>query len=179
LARALIVGCGCRGRELGQRLLADGWQVRGTSRRTEGLAAIDAAGLEAAGADPARPGTVLDLVGDVAVVVWALGSARGEAEAVGAVHGDALERLLERLVDTPVRGFVYEACGDLDPDLLEAGARILARAESTWRIRAASFSSAAHVERSGSAEGGEAAGSWEAWTDAATAAVGEAIAPLG
>ena len=33
VARALIVGCGCRGRMLGQRLVEDGWAVRGTSRR--------------------------------------------------------------------------------------------------------------------------------------------------
>ena len=39
MARALIVGCGCRGRELGRELLAEGWQVRGTSRRAEGLEA--------------------------------------------------------------------------------------------------------------------------------------------
>ena len=32
MARALIVGCGCRGRELGSALAAAGWQVRGTTR---------------------------------------------------------------------------------------------------------------------------------------------------
>jgi len=42
LARALIVGCGCRGRELGRALLAEGWAVRGTSRREAGLAEIEA-----------------------------------------------------------------------------------------------------------------------------------------
>ena len=80
VARALIVGCGCRGRLLGERLLAEGWQVRGTSRREEGLAAIEAAGIEPALADPAEPGTVLELVGDVAMVVWLLGSAEGTDE---------------------------------------------------------------------------------------------------
>ena len=78
MARALIVGCGCRGRELGGRLLAEGWAVRGTSRREQGLAAIEAAGIEPALADPGRPATVLDLVGDVAAVYWLLGSAGGE-----------------------------------------------------------------------------------------------------
>ena len=48
MARALIVGCGCRGRMLGERLLADGWAVRGTSRREEGLDAIREAGIEPA-----------------------------------------------------------------------------------------------------------------------------------
>jgi len=79
VARALIVGCGCRGRELGGQLLAGGWHVRGTARREDGLAAIEAAGIEAAIADPAQPGTVLDLVGDVAAVYWLLGSASGPA----------------------------------------------------------------------------------------------------
>ena len=79
MARALIVGCGCRGRLLGERLLAEGWLVRGTSRRDDGLAAIEAAGIEPALADPDRPGTLLDLVGDVTVVHWLLGSARGRA----------------------------------------------------------------------------------------------------
>ncbi len=96
MARALIVGCGCRGRELGRRLLAEGWAVRGTSRREEGLAAIEAAGIEPALADPDRPGTMLELVGDVAVVFWLLGSAEGEAEELAAIHGPRLERLLER-----------------------------------------------------------------------------------
>ena len=75
MARALIVGCGCRGRELGERLLAEGWAVRGTSRREDGLEAIEAAGIEPALADPDRPGTILELVSDVAVLVLLLGSA--------------------------------------------------------------------------------------------------------
>lgn len=134
MARALIVGCGCRGRELGERLLAAGWAVRGTSRREEGLAAIEAAGIEAASADPDRPGTILELVGDVAVVCLLLGSAGGEPELLEAIHGPRLERLLEHLVDTPVRGIVYEAAGSVEPSLLAAGAEIVRAAGRTWRI---------------------------------------------
>jgi uncharacterized protein YbjT (DUF2867 family) len=134
LARGLIVGCGCRGRELGSELAGLGWQVRGTSRTEKGLDAIEAAGLEAAEADPDRPGTVLDLCGDVAVVVWLLGSAAGSAGALSAVHGPRLERLLEKLVDSPVRGFAYEAVGSADEDLLAAGRAIVERAGQRWRI---------------------------------------------
>jgi uncharacterized protein YbjT (DUF2867 family) len=134
MARALIVGCGCRGRELGGRLLDEGWAVRGTSRREEGLAAIEAAGIEAALADPDRVGTLLELVGDVAVVCLLLGSAVGDPEEVAAIHGPRLERLLERLVDTPVRGVVYEAVGSVDADLLAAGAELVRTASRTWRI---------------------------------------------
>jgi uncharacterized protein YbjT (DUF2867 family) len=134
VARALIVGCGCRGRALGERLASAGWAVRGTSRREEGLAAIEAAGIEPALADPERPGTVLDLVGDVAVVAFLLGTATGEREEVGAIHGPRLERLLERLVDTPVRGVVYEAAGSVEPALLQAGAELVRSAGRAWRI---------------------------------------------
>jgi nucleoside-diphosphate-sugar epimerase len=134
LARALIVGCGCRGRELGRQLLEEGWAVRGTSRRQEGLAAIDAAGIEAALADPDQPATVLDLVGDVAVIHWLLGSASGERENLEAIHGPRLERLLERLVETPVRRFVYEAAGTVDASILAGGAEIVRTASERWRI---------------------------------------------
>jgi len=129
VARALIVGCGCRGRQLGERLLAEGWAVRGTSRREEGLAAIEAAGIEPALADPDRPGTILDLVADVAVLVLLLGNAEGSAEELAAIHGPRLERLLEHLVETPVRGVLYEGT--------EEGADVVGKASRTWQIPAA------------------------------------------
>src|SRR3954471_15722070 len=126
MARALIVGCGCRGRELGGRLLAEGWAVRGTSRRGEGLAAIEAAGIEPALADPAQPATILELVDDVAVLVLLLGRAGGSEEAPAAIHGPRLERLMEHLVETPVRGVLYEGT--------PAGSAIVRSAGRTWRI---------------------------------------------
>jgi len=135
MARALIVGCGCRGRELGAELLALGWAVRGTSRRPEGLAAIEAVGIEPAEADPARPGTVLDLVGDVTSLVWLLGSATGGEEELERLHGASLERVLERLVETPVRRFVYEAGGSAGAPL-QAGAQIVRTAAQRWQIPA-------------------------------------------
>ena len=134
MARALIVGCGCRGRELGGQLLAEGWAVRGTSRREEGLGEIEAAGIEAALADPEQPGTVLELVGDVAAVYWLLGSATGSPGNLEAIHGARLERLLERLVETPVRRFVYEASGSVEEVLLARGAEIVRAAGERWRI---------------------------------------------
>jgi uncharacterized protein YbjT (DUF2867 family) len=134
VARALIVGCGCRGRELGERLLAEGWAVRGTTRSEEGRAAIEAAGIEAALADPEQPGTLLDLIGDVTAVYWLLGSATGSEENLTAIHGSRLERFLERLVETPVRRFVYEATGSVDAALLERGATAVQTAAETWRI---------------------------------------------
>ncbi len=134
MARALLVGCGCHGRELGRALLAEGWAVRGTSRREDGLAAIGSAGIEPAIADPDRVGTVLDHVGDVTVVAWLLGSASGTADEVRAANELRLGSLLEKLVDTPVRGFVFEGAGSADPQVLAAGAELVERAGRTWMI---------------------------------------------
>lgn len=134
MARALIVGCGCRGRELGIAMLEQGWAVRGTSRREEGLAAIEAAGIEPALADPERPATLLELVNDVSAVHWMLGSASGDAENIAAIHGPRLERLLEHLVETPVRRFVYEAVGSVDAEILAGGAALVEQASATWHI---------------------------------------------
>jgi nucleoside-diphosphate-sugar epimerase len=139
VARALIVGCGRRGRALGNELVERGWLVRGTSRRDSGLEAIDHAGLEPALADPDRPGTILDLVGDVAAVVWLLGSAQGADEELAAIHGPRLERLLEKLVDPPVRGFAYEAEGSVPGELLGGGREPVERAAATWRIPVATL----------------------------------------
>lgn len=134
MARALLVGCGCHGRELGRALLDESWAVRGTSRSAGGAEAIDAAGIEPAIADPDRVGTVLDHVGDVTVVAWLLGSATGTPEAIEAVNRLRLESLLEKLVDSPVRGFVYEGAGSADRSVLDAGAELVERAGRTWMI---------------------------------------------
>src|SRR3954452_1735141 len=117
MARALIVGCGCRGRLLAQGLDERGWVVRGTSRRADAAGESEAGGAEFALADPNRVDTVLDHVGDVAVVALLLGSAEGSADA-DVLHGRRLQRLLEELVDTPVRGIAYEAEGTVSPTAL-------------------------------------------------------------
>jgi hypothetical protein len=134
VARALIVGCGCRGRELGRSLLERGWRVRGTTRREDRLAAIESAGIEAVVADPDRIGSLVDQIADVALIFWLLGSAIGEPEAVAALHGPRLSRLLEEIVDTPVRGFVYEAFGSLPSEVIVGAMTTLRDAGERWRI---------------------------------------------
>jgi nucleoside-diphosphate-sugar epimerase len=134
LARALIVGCGCRGRALGSRLAAAGWLVRGTTRDPATTEDILAAGLGAAVADPDRAGSILDQVGDVTLVFWLLGSARGDPELVEAINGPRLERLLEKLVDTPVRGFVFEAAGSVERRHLKRGSEAVRAAGRRWMI---------------------------------------------
>jgi nucleoside-diphosphate-sugar epimerase len=130
MARILIVGCGCRGRELARRLAADGYAVRGTTRDPLRTADIEGAGAEAAVADPDRLATLVPQLAGVSAICWLLGSAEGAPE----LHGARLRTLLERLVDTPVRGLVYEAAGSVDGEVLAAGAAITRAASVRWRI---------------------------------------------
>jgi hypothetical protein len=129
LARALIVGCGCRGRELGRALIDDGWVVRGTSRTEAGAAVIEGAGIEPAVADPDRVGAVLDAIEGVALVYWLFGTV-----AASDLHGPRLERLLAEIVDTPVRAFVYELNERLEPAAAAAAFEALRSANERWRI---------------------------------------------
>ena len=106
------MGCGCRGRELAAELVRAGHSVRGTTRREEALPEIEAAGAEAVVADPDVLGTLLPHIEDVSVVCWLLGSVAGDAAET--LHGPRLESMLVKLVDTPVRGVVYEGpAGDV------------------------------------------------------------------
>ena len=68
----------------------------------------------------------------VTVVVWLLGSASGEA--AEELHAGRLRMLCEKLVDTPVRGLVYEGAGTLPDDVLAGGAEVVRRAAATWNI---------------------------------------------
>jgi hypothetical protein len=108
LARCLIIGCGCRGRQLAGALIAGGHVVRATTRRGEGVAAIDAAGAEAVVADPDRIATIAPAFDHVSVACVLLGRATGSPEQLHALHGPRLEMLLTRMLDTTVRGIVYE-----------------------------------------------------------------------
>ena len=89
-------------------------------------------GIEGVVGDPDRLATLVPVLDGVTVVCWLMGSAADSPE----VHGDRLRTLMEHLVDTPVRGFVYEAAGAVDAALLERGARIVREASETWRIPA-------------------------------------------
>ncbi len=119
MARVLIVGCGCRGRALAAELGEHA--VRGTTRSAERVPELEAAGIEGVAADPDRLATLVPALGGVTVVCWLMGSAEGSPD----VHGDRLKTLMEHLVDTPVRGLVYEAAGSVDLALLDRGAQIV------------------------------------------------------
>jgi nucleoside-diphosphate-sugar epimerase len=122
VARVLIVGCGCRGQSLARALRAEGHAVRGTTRTEARRGAIEATGAEVWIGDPDRIATISYALADVTILCWLMGSAAGPAEHVAALHGSRLRMLLERSIDTTVRGLLYEAAGSVDAGLLAAGA---------------------------------------------------------
>jgi nucleoside-diphosphate-sugar epimerase len=134
MARILIVGCGCRGRRLARALGDRGHAVRGTSRSGEGREAIEAAGVEGVVADPDRLGTLLPHLEGASVLCWLMGTAAGEPAKVAELHGVRLEALLETLVDTHVRGVVYEAAGTVAPTALAAGTELVRRLADLYRM---------------------------------------------
>src|SRR6476469_6571816 len=121
MARVLIVGCACRGRELAGDLRAAGHAVRGTTRDPGRTAAIAAAGAEPYVGDPDRIATLMEALTGVTVVCWLMGTASGDAERVAALHDGRLRMLWEKLVDTPVRCVVHETAGPLPAAVLERG----------------------------------------------------------
>ena len=99
--------------------------MRGTTRREGALDGIEAAGAQAALADPDRLSTLLPHLEGVNVLCWLLGTAVGEPGAVAALHGPRLSSIVEAVVDTHVRGVVYEAAGSVGRAPLREGARIV------------------------------------------------------
>jgi hypothetical protein len=122
MARVLIVPCGCRGRALAAELAAAGHAVRGTTRSQANAEAIRAAGAEPYVGDPDRIGTLMDALAGVTIVCWLMGRLP-----VPELHEGRLRMLWEKLVDTPVRGVVYEGA-------LPQGEQVARSASRTWRI---------------------------------------------
>ena len=129
MARVLIVGCGGRGQALARELVAQGHAVRGTTRSRDRFEAIAAAGAEPHLGDPDRIATLMDALAQTTVVCWLMGTADGEELQTG-----RLRMLTEKIVDTGVRGLVYEAAGTADPAWLEAGELTVRAARATWNI---------------------------------------------
>ena len=122
MARVLIVPCGCRGRALAAELAAAGHAVRGTTRSQANAEAVRAAGAEPYLGDPDRIGTLMDALAGVTIVCWLMGTIP-----VPELHEGRLRMLWEKLVDTPVRGVVYEGA-------LPQGEQVARTASQTWQI---------------------------------------------
>jgi hypothetical protein len=104
MARVLIVGAGsCRALALTRELVAEGHAVRGVTRGAH-KEAIELAGGEAWIGDPDVVGTLRYAAENVTLLLWLLGGVVQDD-----LHGSRLEMMLEKTIDTTVRGFVYEA----------------------------------------------------------------------
>jgi len=146
-----------------RELAARGHAVRATTRDPEQLALIEAAGAEPVLADPDRVATLVAALEHVTVVCILLGSASGSVVELAALHGSRLEMLLTKMVDTTVRGVVYEAVGTADASVLGEGAeRVLAFSERSPAGCALLEADPSDPER---------------WLEAAAEAVDRAIAP--
>jgi hypothetical protein len=132
--RDLIIGCGCRGLALAGALRDAGHVVRGTTRDPERTSSLAVAGVEPFVGDPDRVGTLVPALQHVGVVCVLLGSATGEPEQLEALHGPRLEMLLTKLIDTTVRGVVYEATGTVPGPVLGRGAELVRLACERSRI---------------------------------------------
>lgn len=127
MARCLIIGCGCRGRLLARALADRGHAVRGTTRDPGRFEPIASTGAEPVVADPDRVATVTPALEHVTVACLLLGSAVGTPAQLRALHGTRLEMLLSRIIDTTVRGVLYEASGAVDPAVLRRGSELVRR----------------------------------------------------
>jgi uncharacterized protein YbjT (DUF2867 family) len=134
VARCLIIGCGCRGIALAGALRERGHAVRGTTRDPARSEALRAAGVEPVIADPDRVATLVPAFAQVGVACLLLGSAAGTAEAVSALHTTRLEMLLEKMVDTTLRGLVYECTGSAGGEVLAEGAAQVKRSCEKWGL---------------------------------------------
>jgi hypothetical protein len=108
LARILIVGGGIRGLRLTGELIRAGHAVRVTTRRPEHRDGIDRAGGECWIGDPNRLATLRQALDNVTVACWFLATATGPEEQIHELHTSRLKFFLSQVIDTTVRGVLYE-----------------------------------------------------------------------
>lgn len=101
--RALLIGGGRPGLALTRSLAARGDAVRFVTRNPQFAAAIETAGAEPWIGDPDRIGTLRYALDNVTVLLWLLGPVPDRD-----LHGSRLQMMLDRTIDTTVRGFLYE-----------------------------------------------------------------------
>ncbi len=101
--------------------------VRGTTRTEGGVAALESAGVEAHVGDPDRVATLAPALDQVTVACLLLGSATGPPEQLRQLHDTRLQMLLSRMLDTTIRGILYEASGSVGDEVLGVGGRLVSR----------------------------------------------------
>ena len=139
VARILIVAGGCRGRQLAASLVADGHAVRVSTRTEAGRAAIEETGAECWVGTPDRLASMRGVTDSVAVACWLTGSVSGDEELVGELHTSRLRFFLTQLIDTTVRGFIYEANGAGTPPAMLAQGEEITREITSRNVIPAAF----------------------------------------
>ena len=99
--------------------------MRVSTRTEAGRAAIEQTGAECWVGTPDRLASMRGVTDSVAVACWLTGSVSGDEALVRELHTLRLRFFLTQLIDTTVRGFVYEARGAGTPqDVLAEGEEI-------------------------------------------------------
>jgi hypothetical protein len=101
--RAVLVGGGRPGLALTRELTAEGHAVRFVTRHEAFRPEVEAAGAECWIGDPDRIGSLRYALESATVLLWLMGRAPD-----GELHGSRLTMMMERTIDTTVRGVVYE-----------------------------------------------------------------------
>jgi hypothetical protein len=154
----MIVGGGCRGRQLAGEMVAEGHAVRVSTRTEAGRAAIEEVGAECWVGTPDRLATLRGALDSVTILCWVLGSATGPAADLQALFTERLEFLLTQAIDTTVRGFLYEARGtSVAEETMRAGEAVVRALTERNSIPVAFLT--------------EDPREWEAWVASAGAAV--------
>lgn len=146
-----MIGGGRCGLTLARGLVGEGHAVRAVTRREQRRAELEAAGCECWIGDPDRIGTLRYALDNVTLLMWLLGPV-DSAE----LHGPRLAMMLERAVDTTVRGVVYELG-------LDSGIAEVRRARATNEIPYALLDADRSDER--------------AWVAAARSAIDDVLVP--
>ena len=89
---------------LARELTAEGHAVRAVTTGEAGREVVEAAGAECWIGDPDVVGTLRYALENATLLLWLLGDDERPE-----LHGDRLAMMLERTIDTTVRGIVYEA----------------------------------------------------------------------
>ena len=105
--RVLIVGCGYVGVPLGAELARLGHEVYGLRRSHAGGAELSAAGIQPLTGDVTKPQDLAGLPGPFDWVVNTVSSTKGGADEYREVYLHGTRNLIEWLVPTPLKKFVY------------------------------------------------------------------------
>jgi hypothetical protein len=138
VARILIVEGADRGLSLACRLVDEGHAVRVVVGEPDRREQVEATGAECLIGFPDRLVTLRGALEHVTIACWLLADASERPELARALHGPRLEQFIYSAIDSTVRGFIYEAGGDLlSPCVLATGRRLVSETAARNSIPAA------------------------------------------